>query len=61
MCEGDENTCIFEKVKNATLMVKEGKAAYERDGFLFYEKEYYLRMNQFMKPIIRCTLFVRKN
>ena len=46
MCGGGgyENTCIFEKVKNATLMVKEGKAAYERDGFLFYEKEYYLQL-----------------
>ncbi len=35
---------IFEKVKNASLAVKEGKAAYERDGYLFYKKEYYLQL-----------------
>lgn len=29
---------IFEKVKNASLAVKEGKAAYERDGYLFTRK-----------------------
>ena len=26
------------------MAVKEGKAAYERDGYLFYEKEYYLQL-----------------
>ncbi len=41
---GYENDNIFKKVKNAALAVKEGKAAYERDGFLFYEKEFYLQL-----------------
>lgn len=39
---GSEN--IFGKVSSAAITVKEGKAAYERDGYLFYEKEYYLQL-----------------
>lgn len=41
LCGGYEEQTIFEKVKNAAIAVKEGKACYERDGYLFYEKEYY--------------------
>jgi putative methyltransferase (TIGR04325 family) len=36
-CSGYDTQAIFEKVKHATLQVKDGKAAYERDSFLFYE------------------------
>lgn len=39
---GSEN--IFKKVSKAAITVKEGKAAYERDSYLFYEKEYYLQL-----------------
>lgn len=42
--KGYGSDSIFKKVTSATLAVKEGKAAYERDGYLFYEKEYYLQL-----------------
>ncbi len=35
---------IFEKVTNAALAVKEGRAAFERDGCMFYKVEYYLQL-----------------
>lgn len=41
---GYGSSSIFEKVTRAALAVKEGKAAYERDGYLFYEREYYLQL-----------------
>lgn len=37
-CEGYDGKAIIEKVSGSTMAVLEGKAAYERDGFLFYEK-----------------------
>ena len=43
-CGGYEEDTIFEKVKSAAISVKEGKACYERDGYLFYEKDYYLQL-----------------
>ncbi|MDD3137795.1 MAG: methyltransferase, TIGR04325 family [Lachnospiraceae bacterium] len=39
-CEGYDSDKIFEKVKKSILKVKNGEAAYERDGVLFEEKEY---------------------
>lgn len=39
-CEGYDSQVIFDKVKEAALMVKQGKACYERDSQLFYKKEY---------------------
>jgi putative methyltransferase (TIGR04325 family) len=38
-CEGYDTEGILEKVVNAARQVKEGKAAYERDSVLFFEKE----------------------
>ena len=37
-CEGYDGKAIFEKVSQSTMAVLQGKAVYERDGFLFYEK-----------------------
>lgn len=44
MCEGYEADQIFNKIKKAALEVKNGKACYERDGYLFYERDYYLQL-----------------
>lgn len=38
-CEGYDDTAILESVVTAARAVKKGEAAFERDGFLFYEKE----------------------
>lgn len=38
--KGYEDKLIFEKVKKAALAVKSGKALFERDSVLFYEKIY---------------------
>lgn len=38
-CVGYDNQNIFEKVKAATIAVKEGKAAFERDSVLFQKTE----------------------
>lgn len=38
-CEGYDSDVILEKVKQGTMAVVNGKAAFERDSFLFYEKE----------------------
>jgi len=37
---GYDNQIIIEKVKKATLAVKNNEAVYERDGCLFYEENY---------------------
>lgn len=42
--KGYGSDSIFEKVTKAALIVKEGRAAYERDGSIFYETEYYLQL-----------------
>lgn len=42
--KGYEDDKIFVKVKKSAMAVKEGKACYERDGYLFYEKDYYLQL-----------------
>lgn len=39
-CTGYDSALIFEKVKQATLAVKEGKASFERDSVLFYEPDF---------------------
>lgn len=39
-CTGYDGDEIFEKVKNATLAVKQNKAVFERDSVLFYEPEF---------------------
>ncbi len=38
-CEGYDSDAILEKVKQGTMAVINGKAVFERDSFLFYEKE----------------------
>ncbi len=35
---------IFEKVSSAALKVRDGKACFERDGYLFYEEEFDLEL-----------------
>ncbi len=37
-CEGYGAQTIFDKVSKSTLAVIDGKAKYERDGYLFYDK-----------------------
>lgn len=37
-CEGYDGKAIIDKVSQSTLAVLNGKAAYERDGYLFHEK-----------------------
>lgn len=37
-CEGYDGKAIIDKVSQSTMAVLNGKAVYERDGFLFYEK-----------------------
>ena len=48
--KGYSDEAIFEKVKNSTLAVVNGEAAYERDSCLFYEKKinYNLMMYLYM-------------
>lgn len=38
-CNGYDSDIIFEKVKRAAIAVRDGKACFERDGVLFYEKQ----------------------
>jgi putative methyltransferase (TIGR04325 family) len=38
--QGYDSDAILEKVKNALIEVRDGRAAYERDSVLFHEKEY---------------------
>lgn len=38
-CSGYDSGIIFEKVKKAAIAVRDGKASFERDGYLFYEKQ----------------------
>lgn len=54
MCVGGgyDALSIYEKMKNAALLVREGKACYERDGVLFYEKEYYLQLLAVLYEIV---------
>lgn len=37
-CSGYDSKEIFDKVKKAAIDVRDGKACFERDGYLFYEK-----------------------
>lgn len=37
-CDGYDSDVIFEKVKKAAIAVRDGRACFERDGYLFYEK-----------------------
>lgn len=39
-CEGYDSDAIFQKVSNAALQVKEGKALFDRDSVLLYEEEW---------------------
>lgn len=39
-CEGYDSDAIFQKVTNAAMQVKEGKALFDRDSVLFYEEEW---------------------
>lgn len=48
-CKGYDSEEIFEKVKNAAMQVKNGKATFERDSYLFYEEH-------FNYPILACLL-----
>lgn len=40
LCKGYDDSLIFEKVKSASLAVKNGEALFERDSVLFYEDDY---------------------
>lgn len=40
LCKGYDASEVFEKVKSASLAVKNGNAVFERDGVLFYHEEY---------------------
>lgn len=37
-CQGYDSEVIFERVKQSALSVRDGKACFERDGYLFYEQ-----------------------
>lgn len=39
VCDGYDSDAIFEKVKQGTIAVIAGRACFERDSYLFYEKE----------------------
>ncbi len=39
-CEGYDSNSIFQKVSNAAMQVKKGKALFDRDSVLFYEEEW---------------------
>lgn len=39
-CEGYDSGSIFQKVSNAAMQVKEGKAIFDRDSVLFYKEEW---------------------
>ena len=41
---GYDSDPIFEKVSSAALKVRDGEACFERDGYLFYEEEFYLEL-----------------
>ena len=40
LAEGYDSQEIFDKVTNAALQVRDGKAEYERDSVLFYKRNY---------------------
>ena len=40
LCGGYDSDAIFQKVSNAAMQVKEGKALFDRDSVLFYKKEW---------------------
>ena len=48
LCNGYDDKIIFEKVKSASLAVKNGKALFERDSVLFFEED---RNEDFLKII----------
>lgn len=50
--KGYSDEAIFEKVKNSTLAVVNGEAAYERDSYLFYEKEINYNLMMYLYNII---------
>ncbi len=52
-CDGYDHFLIFNKVVASINMVLEGKAAWERDGYLFYEKKYVYPL---CAAILKCAL-----
>lgn len=39
VCSGYDSDVIFDKVKKAAIAVRDGKACFERDSYLFYKKQ----------------------
>lgn len=52
ICVGYNSEIIFNKVKNAAIQVKAGKANYERDGVLFYEKKVNYQLVAYLLQIV---------
>lgn len=50
-CDGYDSKAIFEKAKYAVVAVIEGKAVYERDTFLFYEKAINYNLMMYLQRI----------
>lgn len=48
---GYDDAAIFEKVKRSTLAVLHGEAVFERDSFLFYEKEINYNLMMYLQKI----------
>lgn len=48
-CEGYDAEAIFEKVKQSAMAVVCGEACFERDSFLFYEKEINYNLMMYMQ------------
>jgi len=51
--EGYDSPVILDKVKNALLKVKAGKASYERDSVLFYDKPAASQLTNFLRDLAK--------
>ncbi len=52
-CNGYEDTTIIDKVICSTKKVLDGRAAWERDGYLFYERKFTYKI---CAAILRCAV-----
>ena len=52
-CGGYNSTEIFEKVKASSILVRDGKAAFERDSVPFYEPETNEELTNWLKNIVQ--------
>jgi putative methyltransferase (TIGR04325 family) len=51
-CDGYDAEGIFQKVYQASLKVRNGEAAYERDGHVFYEKEDNIFLKECLEKVL---------